>query len=185
MTVELKPVRVWDLATRIFHWSLGASFAVAFITTETEKLRDIHVLAGYTLAGLITFRLLWGFVGGGYSRFAEFLPTPKKLINYLASLISGKPQYYVGHNPAGAVAIFLLLGFGIVAAASGWATYENLGGHFMEELHETAANGMMVIVVIHIAGVLVSSWLLRENLILAMITGWKQIRSANHENHAR
>jgi cytochrome b len=170
---EAKAIRVWDLPTRLFHWSLVACFAIAFLTAESEKLRDIHVMAGYTLAGLIVFRLLWGFIGGGYSRFAEFLPTPRKVIDYLKSLIDGKPQHYVGHNPAGAVAIFLLLGFGVVAAASGWATYEDIGGHFMEELHEGASNGMMAIVVIHIAGVIVSSWLHRENLVLAMLTGWK------------
>jgi cytochrome b len=184
MHTDAKPIRVWDLPTRVFHWSLVASFAIAFLTSDSEKLRDVHVLAGYALAALIAFRLVWGFVGGGYSRFAEFLPTPRKLIDYLKSLTNGKPQHYVGHNPAGAVAIFLLLGCGIVAAASGWATYEDLGGHFMEELHEGAANGMMAIVVIHVAGVIVSSWLHGENLVLAMITGWKKMRAANHENPA-
>ena len=174
MQTDTKSVRVWDLPTRVFHWSLVASFATAFLTSESERLRDIHVIAGYTLAGLIVFRLLWGFIGGGYSRFAEFLPTPRKLIDYPKSLIDGKPQHYVGHNPAGAVAIFLLLGFGMVAAASGWAVYEDVGGHFMEELHEGAANGMMAIVGIHIAGVIVSSWLHHENLVIAMITGWKK-----------
>jgi len=174
MHTDTKPVRVWDLPTRLFHWSLVASFVIAFLTSESEKLRNIHVFAGYVLAGLIAFRLLWGFVGGSYSRFAEFMPTPKKLIDYLKSLMDGKPQHHVGHNPAGAVAIFLLLGFGFAAAVSGWAVYEDMGGHFMEELHEGAANGMMAIVVIHIAGVIVSSWLHGENLVMAMITGWKR-----------
>ncbi|MBI5107328.1 MAG: cytochrome b/b6 domain-containing protein [Rhodocyclales bacterium] len=173
------PVRVWDLPTRLFHWSLVASFATAFITSDSEKWRDIHVIAGYCLAGLIAFRILWGFVGGGYSRFAEFLPTPTKVIGYLKSLLAGKPQHYVGHNPAGAVAIFLLLGAGIITAASGYATYNELGGHFMEEVHEVAADGMMTMVVIHLAGVLVSSWLHRENLVKAMITGWKTLRNEN------
>jgi cytochrome b len=77
------------------------------------------------------------------------------------------------------VAIFLLLGFGLVAAASGWATYEDMGGGFMEELHEVSANGMMAVVVVHVVGVIASSWLHRENLVLAMITGWKRIRSGN------
>jgi cytochrome b len=179
MQTEAKPIRVWDLPTRIFHWSLVASFAIAFLTAESEKLRDIHVVVGYTLAGLIAFRLLWGFVGGGHSRFADFLPTPRKVIDYLKSLMDGKPQHYVGHNPAGAVAIFLLLGFGLVAAASGWATYEDMGGGYMEELHEVSANGMMAVVVVHVVGVIASSWLHRENLVLAMITGWKKIRSGN------
>ncbi len=169
------PVRVWDLPTRIVHWTLATSFVVAFVTSDSEKLRDIHVLAGYGMAGLIAFRVLWGFVGGGHSRFADFLPTPTKVINYLKSLLAGKPQHYVGHNPAGAVAIFLLLGFGITAAASGYATYNEFGGDFMEEVHESASNGMMAMVVIHLAGVVVSSWLHRENLVAAMITGWKKV----------
>ena len=179
MQHQVKPIRVWDLPTRIFHWSLATSFVVAFATSESEKLRDIHVLAGYGMAGLIAFRILWGFVGGGHSRFADFLPTPAKVIGYLKSLLAGKPQHHVGHNPAGAVAIFLLLGFGITAAASGYATYNDFGGHFMEELHEAAANGMMALVAVHLAGVVVSSWLHRENLVKAMITGRKHIRNEN------
>ena len=175
-------IRVWDTAVRIGHWMLVALFAVAYLSGELDG--DVHPYSGYGVLGIIAFRLLWGFVGSGYSRFAEFLPTPQKLMVYLGSLANGKPQYHVGHNPAGAVAIFLLLGFGIVAAASGWASYEEIGGHFMEELHEGAANGMMAIVVIHIAGVIVSSWLHHENLVLAMITGWKKMRSSAHENTA-
>jgi cytochrome b len=177
MNTDTTPVRVWDLPTRLFHWSLVASFATAFLTSESEKLRDVHVLAGYSLAGLVVFRLLWGFIGGTHSRFADFLPTPRKVIDYLKSLVDGEPQHYVGHNPAGAVAIFALLGLGFAAAASGWAVYEDMGGHFMEELHEVAANGMMAVVVIHIAGVIVSSWLHKENLVRAMITGWKKSRT--------
>ena len=170
-------VRVWDLPTRLFHWSLVGSFAVAFLTAESERWRDIHVNAGYTLAGLIVFRLLWGFVGGAHSRFADFVPTPGKLVTYMQSLFAGRPQHFVGHNPAGAVAILLLLGLGIVSAVSGWAVYQDIGGHNVEELHEGASNGMMAVVAIHVAGVIVSSWLHRENLVRAMITGWKKPQS--------
>jgi cytochrome b len=179
MQTDTHPVRVWDLPTRLFHWSLAACFATAFLTAESEKLRDVHVIAGYTVAGLIVFRLLWGFVGGTHARFADFLPTPGKVLDYLRSLMNGEPRHYVGHNPAGAVAIFALLGLGLAAAISGWAVYEDLGGHFMEELHEVAANGMMVVVAIHIAGVIVSSWLHKDNLVKAMVTGWKNIRNEN------
>jgi cytochrome b len=84
----------------------------------------------------------------------------------------------VGHNPAGAVAIFALLGLGLASAASGWVIYQDMGGHFMEELHEVAANGMMGVVGIHLLGVLVSSWLHHENLVRAMITGWKAKRES-------
>ena len=63
MNTDLPTVRVWDLPTRIFHWSLAASFLIAFVTSESEKLRDLHVVAGYAMAGLIAFRILtWGTV---------------------------------------------------------------------------------------------------------------------------
>ena len=68
MNSETTAVRVWDLPTRVFHWSLVASFATAFITSESEKLRDIHVVAGYALAGLIAFRLLLNFHQSRYSK---------------------------------------------------------------------------------------------------------------------
>ncbi len=181
MHTKSQAVRVWDLPTRLFHWSLATSFLVAFVTSESEKWRDIHVVAGYSLAGLIAFRLLWGFVGGRHSRFADFLPTPGKVLDYLKSLLAGQPRHYIGHNPAGAVAIFLLLACGLIVAASGYATYNEIGGHVMEEVHEAAANGMMALVIIHLAGVVVSSWLHHENLVKAMITGRKQV---HHENPA-
>ena len=170
-------VRVWDLPTRLFHWSLVGSFALAFLTAESERWRDIHVNAGYTLAGLIVFRLLWGFVGGAHSRFTDFVPTPGKLVAYVKSLLSGHPQHFVGHNPAGAIAILALLGLGAVSTISGWAAYQDIGGNMVEELHEGASNGMLVVVAIHVAGVIVSSWLHRENLVRAMITGWKKPQS--------
>jgi cytochrome b len=174
MTAHASAIRVWDLPTRLFHWSLVASFVVALATSESERLVDIHTLAGYAMAGLIGFRLLWGFVGGRHARFADFWPTLGKLKTYITSLLAGRPQHYLGHNPAGAVAIFLLLGFGALAAASGWAMQAQVGGHAMEEVHEFAGHGMMVLVAIHLAGVMVSSWLHRENLVKAMITGWKK-----------
>jgi cytochrome b len=176
--INTEKTRVWDLPTRLFHWSLAISFVLAFLTSESERWRDIHVQAGYAMAILIGFRLIWGFVGSTHSRFSDFLPTPAKLKAYLGSLMAGRPEHYVGHNPAGAVAIFALLGLGLASAASGWVIYQDMGGHFMEELHEVAANGMMGVVGIHLLGVLVSSWLHHENLVRAMITGWKAKRES-------
>ena len=171
----MQTIRVWDLPLRLFHWLLAAAVAAAVITGQIGgNLMIWHGRLGVLIAGLIGFRILWGFVGGAHSRFADFLPTPGKVVGYLKSLLRGRPQHYVGHNPAGAVAIFLLLAFGLVAAASGYAAYNEIGGHYMEELHEAAANGMMALVIIHVAGVIVSSWLHHENLVRAMITGWKR-----------
>lgn len=167
-------ILVWDLPTRWFHWLLALSFAGAWLTSESERYSDLHVMLGYTMLGLIAFRLVWGFVGTQHARFADFAFSPARVVQYVKSLMSGKPEHYLGHNPAGAVAIFLLLGLGVATGVSGWLTYNEIGGEFWEEAHEVLANSMLVVVGVHIAGVIVSSFLHRENLARAMVTGQKE-----------
>lgn len=167
-------ILVWDLPTRWFHWLLALSFAGAWLTSESERYSALHVMLGYTLLGLIAFRLVWGFAGTRYARFKDFAYTPAKVVQYVKSLVSGKPEHYLGHNPAGAVAIFLLLALGLTTGISGWLLYNDIGGEAFEEVHEFLANSMLVVVGVHIAGVIVSSFLHRENLARAMVTGYKQ-----------
>jgi len=167
-------ILVWDIPTRLFHWLLALSFVGAFVTAESERARDLHLLFGYTLLGLIGFRLLWGLVGTRYARFRSFLFRPTAVRDYLASLLTRNPRHYLGHNPAGSLAVFLLLGLGLLASITGWATYSDAGGEWLEELHEGMANAMLAVVFVHIAGVVVSSLLHRENLVRAMLTGRKQ-----------
>src|SRR5512145_578805 len=167
-------VLVWDVPTRVFHWLLALSFAGAFLTADSERMRDLHVLLGYTMVGLVGFRRLWGLFGTRYARFRSFLFSPRELLQYLRSLLTRSPRHYLGHNPAGSLVIFLLLALGIVTGASGWAVYNEVGGEWLEELHEGAAFAMLALVFGHIAGVLVSSLLHRENLVRAMITGRKR-----------
>ena len=166
-------ILVWDIPTRLFHWLLALSFTGAFVTAESERFRDVHVLLGYTFAGLIAFRLLWGFIGTRYAHFSSFRFTPGEVGRYLGSLFTRLPRHYLGHNPAGSLAIFLMLGLGIVTALAGYATYNDFGGEWLEELHEGAANAMLIVVFVHIAGVIVSSLLHRENLVRSMINGRK------------
>ena len=134
----------------------------------------LHVLLGYTVLGLIGFRLIWGFVGTRYARFAEFVRSPAYVIRYLTQLTRGQAEYPVGYNPAGAVAILLLLLLGIASGVSGWAVFEEIAGDWLEALHALISEAMLAVVFAHIAGVLVSSYRQGENLILAMITGRKQ-----------
>ncbi len=169
----LQRILVWDIPTRVFHWLLVLSFTGAFLTAESERYRDIHVVLGYTLLGLLAFRLVWGFAGTRYARFSSFLFKPAEVAAYLSALLKGKAKHYVGHNPLGSVAIWLLLGLGIGSGVTGVLLYQEIGGDAMEELHEIVSNTMLVIVMIHIAGVVVSSLLHRENLVRAMITGFK------------
>jgi cytochrome b len=170
----LAPVRVWDAPTRLTHWLMVVCFAGAWLTAESERWQLVHVSLGYTLAGLVAFRVVWGLVGTRHARFASFVRGPSAALGYLRSLFSGHPEHHTGHNPAGALAVIALLGLGALLTASGWATYNELGGEATEELHEALANGMLALVLVHVAAVVASSWLHRENLARAMATGYKR-----------
>ena len=174
---------VWDFPTRTFHWLLALSFVGAFISGDSERYRDIHLLLGYIVLGLIGFRLIWGIFGTRYARFRSFWFTPRAVVHYVRSLFQGKPQHYVGHNPAGSIAIWLLLGLGLLSGLSGLALYNEIGGEWLEELHELSANAMLALVIVHIIGVFVSSFLHRENLARAMITGTKAGEPAESIQH--
>ncbi|HEX4944762.1 MAG TPA: cytochrome b/b6 domain-containing protein [Usitatibacteraceae bacterium] len=166
-------VVVWDILTRAFHWSFAACFAGAWLTAESERFRDVHVNLGYTMLGLIVFRVLWGLVGPKHARFANFVRGPAAVLKYLRSLLGPRPEHHLGHNPAGAIAIVLLLVLGLASIASGWAIYNDLGGEWLEESHEFLAGAMLAAVGVHLAGVAISSLLHRENLVGAMLTGRK------------
>ena len=166
-------VLVWDVPTRVFHWLLVLSFAGAYLTAESELDRDIHVVLGYTLLGLLVFRLLWGFFGTRYAQFRSFLFKPGEIMAYSLSMLKGKPAHYIGHNPLGSVSVWLLLGLGLLPGVSGVLSFQDIGGDAMEEAHEFVSDAMLAVVLIHIAGVVVSSVLHRENLVRSMVTGFK------------
>jgi cytochrome b len=169
-------IQVWDVPTRVFHWLLVLSFGGAFLTSESERYRDIHVMLGYTVLGLIAFRLLWGFFGTRHARFDSFLFRPGEVVAYVSALARGRAEHYAGHNPAGSVAIWLLLALAIASGATGVLLFQDLGGDAMEELHEALSFAMLAVVAVHVAGVVVSSLMHRENLVRAMITGFKQAK---------
>ena len=175
-------VKVWDLPTRIFHWLLALSFFGAYVTSESERFRDVHVFLGYAVVALITFRLVWGVVGPYYARFSSFAFGPARVIRYLKSLLSRSPEHYVGHNPAGSWVIYMLLILGLLSGASGYLVYNDIGGDWLEELHEGASGLMLTVVGVHVLGVIASSLLHKENLVRAMITGSKQ-GDSSHRPH--
>lgn len=177
-------VKVWDLPLRIFHWLLVAGFVVAYLTED--ELLTVHVWAGYLVGGLLVFRLIWGFIGNDYARFANFLCSPAKSIAYLKDLIKLKTQRYIGHNPAGAAMIAMLLVSLLATVITGLAVYgaDQAAGPLAgigsaneetwEEVHEFFANFTLVLVVIHVAGVALESYIHRENLARAMVHGFKR-----------
>lgn len=172
----MEKILVWDWPTRFGHWLMAAAFVVAYATGDSEEWRLVHVMAGGALAGLVSFRLIWGLIGTRHARFASFLHTPMAAGRYLANLARGRVEHHTGHNPAGAWAIVALLGLGLLAAASGWPVYQEIGGEWLEELHEGIVNAMLAVVLLHLAGVLVGSLAHRENLARAMLSGRKSGR---------
>lgn len=195
------PVYVWDRCVRLFHWSLVAAFATAWLTAEDAE--SVHVVAGYTVLALVALRLVWGVIGSRHARFADFVRGPAAVRRYLASLLQGRPEHHRGHNPAGGWMVVALLVGLLLTGASGLMVhgYEGHGPlanrlapvpsairtlpaavrkarhraeERWEEIHEVAANGVLVLVVIHVLGVVVASALHRDNLIRAMFDGHKR-----------
>ena len=169
----MKKILVWDLPVRLGHWLMVGGFALAWATGDSEKWRLVHVFAGSTVMAVAAYRLLWGVVGSRTARFAEFVRGPGQAVAYLKSLLQARPPHYAGHNPAAGLAIVVLLGLGLASGASGWLTYQEIGGEWLEEFHEFLTGTMLGVVGVHLLGVLVGSLAHRENLVLAMITGRK------------
>lgn len=178
-------VLIWDAPVRVMHWLLALSFAGAWLSAESERLHLVHITLGYTMAGLVVARLLWGLVGSAPARFTSFVRRPAAAWAYLRSLVAGRAQHHSGHNPAGGWAIVALLGLIAATAALGWATeIEALPG-WLEKAHDLAANALMVVVVVHLVGVVVGSLAHRENLVRAMVTGRKRGRAPEAIHRAR
>lgn len=171
----MQQVKVWDWPTRLGHWILAISFIVAYVTAESERWRLVHVISGCAVLGIVLFRLVWGFVGSRYARFSEFLTSPQRAFSYLKSYLPGsaKSTHYLGHNPAGGWAVVLLLLNAGLAAISGLLAYHYTDMKNIGELHELFSNAALAMVGVHLLGVVVSSWVHKENLVKAMFTGIK------------
>ncbi|MBI5040499.1 MAG: cytochrome b/b6 domain-containing protein [Gammaproteobacteria bacterium] len=185
-----REVKVWDPLVRVFHWTLVIGFFTAYFTEGEDETLLLHTWAGYTVAGLVLVRLLWGFIGTRHARFSDFVFRWAVVKDYLIGVLKLKPQRYLGHNPAGGAMIVLLLisltltvffGMGLYAVdenagpLAGWLgglgeTWEDV----FKEVHEFFANFTLFLVITHVAGVIVESLLHRENLVRAMVTGRKR-----------
>jgi cytochrome b len=184
-----KPLVVWDLPLRFFHWLMVLTVTIAAVTGYffEEWWLDVHVYAGYVLACLLVFRLIWGFIGSYYSRFHTFPLSADNLFKHLKDLLKGKSKQHTGHNPVGAWMIVVILTTLISIVVTGflvWGGQENNGplasvvgyqaGEWSEDIHEVLAGILMTVIGIHILGVLVETVIFKHPLIKAMITGRKE-----------
>ncbi len=187
---NLVKVRVWDLPTRVFHWALALCIVGLVITGNVGGNAMVwHFRIGLTVLALLLFRLVWGLVGGRWSRFAAFVYSPGSIINYLSG--RGKPEHSVGHTPSGAVAVFALLAVLLAQVASGLVSDDeisnagpltrfvsiatvNLATHYHANIGKWI---LLALVVLHIGAI--AFYLRRkQNLIKPMLYGDKQVALA-------
>ncbi len=168
-------IRVWDVLVRVFHWSLVAGIAGAWLTSEDGG--RLHEFIGYAVAGLVGLRLVWGIIGTHYARFSQFVRGPRATLAYLKQLLKGHAPRHIGHNPAGAAMIVALLLVISGTAITGWMMTLDafFGAEWLEEVHEALATLILLLVGLHVAGVVHASITHRENLVRAMFTGRKRV----------
>ncbi len=164
-TPSIRTVKVWDPGVRLFHWTLVASVALAFLSSEEDSaLSAWHVPAGWAAAVLIAFRLVWGVVGGEHARFSNLI-RPSRMAGHVKGLFAGRVHASMGHNPLGGIAVLGLLALTAATVFTG-AT----GG---EDTHEVIGYVLLAMIALHVVAVVVMSVLSRDNLIRAMVTGRK------------
>lgn len=167
-------VKVWDPFVRVFHWSLATLFLVAYLTGD--EIEKVHIAAGYTIAGLVALRIVWGLVGPAHARFSNFVRSPRAVLAYMRDTALLRAPRYLGHNPAGGAMIVALLIMLIGTSVTGFmlTTDAFWGAKWAEEMHEVLANLTVGLIVFHVLGVLIASFEHRENLVKSMITGRKR-----------
>lgn len=180
---------VWDIPTRLFHWSLALLFFSAWVTAEIgDNLMDAHKLIGYAILALVLFRWLWGFAGSSTSRFSDFIHGPLAAMAHLKEVKSGKPAPHAGHNPLGGWMVLALLLLLLVQAGTGLFANDDIMTegplkHLVSDelssrltgIHHLVFDGLLVLVGLHVAAILAYRFRLKENLVLPMLTGRKEL----------
>lgn len=167
-------VKVWDPFVRLFHWSLVSCVLLNQFILEAGA--TAHEWTGYVASALVLARVLWGFVGSRHARFADFFPTPGRLLRHFKALSQGRHPQYAGHNPLGALMMLTLMACVLVLGLTGWmqTTDAYFGEEWLMELHEWLANGLLVAAGLHAVAAIVMGRIERVNLVKAMVTGVKQ-----------
>lgn len=180
---------VWDPFIRIFHWSLVAAFGYAFYTHASMWDRLHHAYAGYVAGTLIVARIVWGIISTGYANFHSFPLNPLWAFKYFFKLLKGTARHYIGHNPVGSLAIYAMLGLGLIAVGSGCIVYNSGWGFIDDEtsrvIHHYVTWTWLGVVVVHVLGVIFESFIHHDNLIWAMITGCKRACSIDERINQR
>lgn len=173
--------RVWDLPTRLFHWTLAALVIFSVVTIKLGgNWIEWHFRSGYAILTLLLFRLLWGFAGSHYARFASFVRGPRAVVDYLR----GRVAHTAGHNPLGALSVLAMLVLLLSQASTG--LFSNDGSYtegplakfisgslsnLLTSLHKDGEYVLYGLVGLHVAAIVYYAVARRERLVPAMVTG--------------
>ncbi len=165
-------VKVWDPVVRLFHWTVVAGCLLNLFVLEDEP----HEIVGYVVAVALVIRLLWGFIGTRHARFSDFVVGPRAVFAHLSDILHRREGRTLGHTPAGGAMMLalmaLLAGLSVTGILMGTDAF--WGVEWVEETHETLANLLMVLAILHVAAALYESRRHHENLAWAMVTGRKR-----------
>ena len=196
MTTETANIRVWDLPTRLFHLFLVLCFAGLIATGEIggDDLMAWHFYFGYATLSLVFFRIVWGVLGGYWSRFGNFIPSPSQLTHYVKALRNHEHPRFISHNPLGALSVLCMLLLLLVQVFSGlmsddevsvagpWTAWvPNQWVEWAGEYHTEIGQFLVLgLVGLHIASVLFHRWIKKDDLITPMKTGNKSLPANTH-----
>ena len=188
---EPRQEKIWDPATRLFHWALVVAFTTSFVMGEFgPAIMTIHFWSGYVIIGLLCFRLVWGVFGPRPARFTSFVRGPRVILGYLGHAGARQPSHWPGHNPIGALSVLAMLALLAAQVTTGMLAdpedFVNVGplAHLVDEAmnrkasvwHERIAYALLVLVVLHILVMLFYRFWKGEDLIGPMIHGRKWVR---------
>ncbi len=187
---SIKQIKVWDRVVRYFHWLMLLSFVAAYITSQSG-MQQTHILIGYFICLLLIVRIVWGFIGSKHARFSDFVASPLSVWAYLQASFRNNPPHYSGHNPAGGWMVLVLMAALLLMSVSGVILVSviefegpllnllsGMGDQWAyryEELHEVALEILWLLIAGHLVGVAVASVQHKENLVRAMVSGYKMI----------
>lgn len=174
---------IWDLPTRLFHWSLVVLVIAAFITAKIGGNAMLwHGRIGLAIIGLLVFRIVWGLVGSTYARFLQFVRGPATILAYLRGAWQGQ-----GHNPLGALSVLALLGMLTAQAATGLFANDDIAfeGYLaalisselsgkLTGIHQLLEKGLMFLVALHVGSIIFYARVKKQNLVRPMVSGWAE-----------
>lgn len=180
-----RSILIWDWPLRLFHWLLTLSILGSWLTAELGvEYTQWHMRLGYCAIGLLAFRLLWGLLGNRYARFGAWLPRPRAVLHYLPTLADRSSPRALGHNPLGALSVWLLLGLTAVQALSGLfvdddilyvGLYQPAVSSALSErltnLHHSNFDWLLAALALHLVAIAFYLAYKRHNLVLTMVTG--------------